>query len=176
MNIMTQAREPFGLDGVVLGRLMSASHRRFYVSALESLGALRGSRVLDAGCGVASHVDLFDDRGLSYIGIDRSHDAILASTFDHPHRAFLCGDLAKMVLPRIRGAVMVNVMLWLDDPVETLCNLRNALMPGTALVAGCPVEWNNDPSKVFRAAAFRDIAECKIALPECDYLITRGVA
>lgn len=187
-DIVSHAKHPAGAEGVVVARLMSGFHRGFYDLALTELGAPRGSLVLDAGCGVACHADLFRERGLSYLGVDQSQDVIVASTFDCPRDAFLIGNLEDVELPRMDGAVAINVTPWLIDPVAVFRNILSALMPGAAFVTGAPEvgcarrfrEPRFEPlsqdavREIYKEAGFRNVT-MRVVPMENDYLITRGV-
>jgi arsenite methyltransferase len=129
----------------------------------EALGAARGDRVLDVGCGPGFFVsELLDRVGPegAVVGVDGSPEMLAAAARrceGHANVAFHEADATA--LPVADGAfdrvLCVQVLEYVAEPDAALAELRRALRPGGRLVVWdidwATVSWHsNDPARMER--------------------------
>jgi len=99
---------------------------------------LRGTVLMDVGCGAGSFLDLVKGFCRSTIGIEPTkslREAVLAKG----HTAFpYCADVAKEWEGRVDVAVSFSVIEHLEQPRELLEDVRRLLKPGGRLLLSTP--------------------------------------
>src|SRR5690349_7629509 len=76
----------------------------------------RGSRILDAGCGVGRVAGALHRRGHHVVAVDADSELVAAAEVDHPGPTYAVADLATLDLPGERFDLVVcagNVMVFL---------------------------------------------------------------
>lgn len=126
-----------------MSRISAGASDRAIAAAQEIVDAsLRGNdapRVLEAGCGSATRLDL--PPGAVLTGIDISRAQI--GRHQRLHRAIV-GDLQTYAFDDARFDLIVcwNVLEHLGRPQLALANLAGVLAPGGLLVIAVPVLWS----------------------------------
>ena len=103
---------------------------------LEKLGLGPGARVLDAGCGFGSSLELFLEKGFAPVGMDLSLPN-LAETAGHvPEARILSGDICRIPLAgSCLDAVVCECVLSLaQSPSRALSEFQRVLVPGGKLL------------------------------------------
>lgn len=101
----------------------------------------RGSRILDAGCGVGRVADALARRGHHVVAVDADPELVAAAEVDHPGPTYAVADLAALDLDGPRFDLVVcagNVMVFLAEGSErrVLERLRDHTVPGGRIVIG----------------------------------------
>jgi len=93
-------------------------------------GGLRGSVVVDVGCGPGFYTAAFRDRGAQVVPVDRADDQ-LALTGKTPDGAIIA-DAARMPFPRrsIDGVFCSNMLEHAPDPGAIIAEIGRVLRPG----------------------------------------------
>lgn len=151
-----------------LGRITDVLEERLL---LDRIGAARGLRILDVGCGDGVLATRLAQGGARVTGLDASADMIAAAR----HRAKAAGVKVDLVegsagdLPFPAGhfdcVVSVATLCFVDDPRQAVREMVRVLKPGGRLILGELGRWNlwAAPrrvkgwlgSDVWRAAHFR---------------------
>ena len=144
----------------------------------EALGAQRGERILDAGCGPGFYVaEIADEVGPdgSVVGVDMSPQmlALAARRVEGRDNVLLReGEVISMPVPDgdFDGAISVQVLEYVADVPAALGEIRRALRPGGRVVVW-DVDWSTvswrseDPGRMERALASWDAHLTHPALP-----------
>ena len=108
----------------------TAGHKNKYINVLQhialkdALGDMKGSRVLDVGCGIQRFRDLFTDSIYTGLDLDPAMDPpVLASTNDIP---FVDGEFSVVL--------SVWMLQYQDDLEDCMDELKRVLRPGGVLV------------------------------------------
>ena len=107
-------------------------NRQFTAALWESLGDIRGLRVLDLGCGAGWLGQQLHEAGAKVLGIDGSAELIKAARISYPDIEFLEHDLSLGIPPVGRNfeRIVANMVL-MDIPDLTLLvqSVRKVLCP-----------------------------------------------
>lgn len=188
--LAAQARRPRGAFGTVFARMMHDGHTECYAAALGRVGVRPGSRLLEIGCGYGGHISALLAAGVIYTAVDHSPDMIAAAKIKAPFARLICGDVCVVDLPTSDAALAVNVLQWLDDPVDAVDAVRKALIPGSVMVVGVPdaccpdlpyvqemVRYDAEAlALLFRCAGYRNVTVDRIEAHSRRYLIGSGAA
>ncbi len=141
--IGSQLRQPEGLPGALVGRLMALANAAPYRRAITALDVVRGDRVLEVGFGPGAALGTLAERGAAKVcGLDPSHRMVHAARKRY-RRLIVSGrmELVHGALPLMPWAdktfdkiLLVNVLYFLDPVRGDLSILRRALRPGGRLV------------------------------------------
>ena len=111
-----------------------------YLPGFDAVGA----RVLDVGCGDAGVLIAFAERGARCAGVEASERSLERGRLrvrEHGVEVELLGGIAE-ALPRADGSsdlvILDNVLEHVEDPVETLSEIRRVLVPGGLLYLVTP--------------------------------------
>jgi SAM-dependent methyltransferase len=144
-----------------LYRIRDAARRRRLVRA--ALGAKRGERVLDAGCGPGFYcVEIAEEVGPdgSVVGVDGSRAMLALAERRCAGRANIDlreGDVLALPLEdaSVDAAICVQVLEYVDDATAALAEIRRCLRPGGRIVVW-DVDWAtlsmnaDDPARTAR--------------------------
>jgi SAM-dependent methyltransferase len=101
-----------------------------------------GKSVLDAGCGEGYGAALLAEVADRVLGVDRDRAALAHARMRHPlpNLRFVCADLERLGALRERFDVVCNfqVIEHLRDPTRLLCEFRDHLVEGGALILTTP--------------------------------------
>ncbi|MDP4006569.1 class I SAM-dependent methyltransferase [Methylobacterium sp. NEAU K] len=141
--IGAQLRQPEGIRGAVIGRLMALANAGPNRRALAALGVVPEDRVLEVGFGPGGALATLAGCGVAKVcGLDPSHRMVSAARRRH-RRLIESGrmELAHGALPLMPWAdeafdkiLLVNVLYFLDPARGDLSILRRALRPAGRLV------------------------------------------
>jgi arsenite methyltransferase len=114
----------------------------------EALGASRGERILDAGCGPGFYVsELLDQVGAegSVVGVDASRQMLAVASHrcaGRPNVTFHEGDVTSLPVgdEDFDGVVCVQVLEYVTDVAVALREIHRALRPGGRVVVW-DVDW-----------------------------------
>lgn len=151
-NFLHHARKPEGAFGALIAQMVSYGHAGHYSRLLQLLDIGPGVRVLEFGCGAGTNIPEVTDTGASYVGVDHSPIAIAIAEQVAPEALFIVGDVQSIDLPVCDVAFCVNVIQWLDSPLDALKNVYRSLAPGGAIAIYSP---DADCDAHFRDASFR---------------------
>ena len=115
----------------------------------EALGAARGERIADVGCGPGFYtIELLEEVGSSgsVVGIDVSAQMLAAAArrcSGHDNVEFLEADVTTLPVEdgSFDGALCVQVLEYVDDPTAALAEMRRALRAGGRVVVW-DVDWS----------------------------------
>ncbi|MEV0457408.1 class I SAM-dependent methyltransferase [Catellatospora methionotrophica] len=116
---------------------------------------VRGSTVLDAGCGSGRVGAALAERGHTVLGVDADATLIEAARQDYPDIEWVVGDLTELDLradgePRLFDAAILagNVMLYLapDTEAEVLRQVAAHVRPDGPVVVGFGTGRGYDPA------------------------------
>jgi SAM-dependent methyltransferase len=118
-------------------RFVLRDHVNFVMRAVANSG--HTGLVVDVGCGGGLLLRMLRERGLSVLGLEKSHQAANAA-WKRNHVAVVCGDLSEGPIERGTAAVvtMFHVLEHLHEPVSYLRSARDLLMSGGRLVIQVP--------------------------------------
>lgn len=118
-------------------RFVLRDHVNFVVRAIED--SQETGLMLDVGCGGGLLLKMLSERGLSVLGLEKSHLAAQAA-WKRNRVAVVCGDLADSPVERgtCAAVTMFHVLEHLHDPVSYLRSARDLLLPGGRLVVQVP--------------------------------------
>jgi len=139
----------------------ATTHSRWYIDRFRRMAAegvdlagearlvdamlLRGSRVLDAGCGPGRVGAQLHERGHTVVGVDADPALIEAAKADHPGPRWLVADLSELDLPALGeadpfdAAVLAgNVLLFVAPGTEgaVLSRIAAHIRPDGFVIAG----------------------------------------
>jgi len=132
-------------------------HRRHMV---KRFGLAKGSRMLEAACGMGFHTDLFCRMGFDCTGLDTCATGIAEARRRYPNRNLIVGD-AKGSLPFgegsfdvvvTRGCSLYHYDLAAPGPCEATANLMRYLKPGGIfiLIIVSDLSGARDPVKIWQ--------------------------
>ena len=99
----------------------------------EALPALRGARVLDAGCGPGGYVPATRELAAELVTLDIAHGRLV--DVDHPQR--VCADVQALPFPdaAFEAAMAMHVLYHVPDIPAGVAELRRVLRDGGVLYA-----------------------------------------
>ncbi len=168
--------ESLGKELESLYRTRDVLRRRALIR--EALGARRGERILDAGCGPGFYLaELLDDVGDegSVVGVDQSPQmlALAAGRLEgRDNVAFHEAEVSSMPVEAedFDAALCVQVLEYVPDAAAALAEIRRAVRPGGRVVVW-DVDWSTvsfhsaDPERMQRALKAWDGHLAHPALP-----------
>jgi SAM-dependent methyltransferase len=123
-----------------LSRENSDARYRAARAALDSVGAPRGGRVLDIGCGISAQAELFADFG--YVGADLNRPRLGRGRRAHPWAQYAVQDITRMGWSdaAFDAILCLEVIEHLPIPARPtlMRELFRVLRPGGALVLSTP--------------------------------------
>jgi ubiquinone/menaquinone biosynthesis C-methylase UbiE len=147
-------------------RAFRPARRGFQISlpheaAIFHLGAARGDRVLDLGCGMGELLSLLAASGARTVGIDYSSEALAVARASLPARPILRGDVTSLPFPpsSFERAAALGVLGFLSpaDLRMALEECARVLRPGGVLVicTGAPLNHIGSLLLALRAGQWR---------------------
>jgi SAM-dependent methyltransferase len=113
---------------------------------LDSIGPLPGASVLEIGCGTGSFTSLLAARGHRVVALDLNPDYVEIAQRRTAHLDEVdirCADVTEISWePRFDAVLLLDVLEHIENDVEVLLRLRNALKPNGVLVLKVPAgQW-----------------------------------
>lgn len=124
---------------------------------ISLLTVLKGSRVIDLGCGNGTLTKKLVEQGYDVIGIDASEDMITFAQKEYPTLSFSQGDALSFKLEEKADAIFSNAVFhWIDEKKQEamIDNISKQLREGGELVCefggyGCGEAVHSELEKCF---------------------------
>lgn len=139
-HVAARARPPSVVDHALAGEADMAYRRRTRW-LLDRLDLTDGLRVLDAGCGLGSHLHLLaGTHRLDLIGLDLDADRLRRAGAEVPGAALARAAIARLPLAdaSVDRVLASEVLEHVPDDAAALAEVRRVLRPGGRLVLSVP--------------------------------------
>lgn len=117
-------------------RLFTESDERFYEIEMEHIRPEPGLRVLDVGCGNARLAAVLRERGVAWVGLDRSAGMLQEGKFAEPTGLFVQGDAAALPFASesFDRVISISALFHVADWQRALREMRRLVRPGGRVV------------------------------------------
>lgn len=101
----------------------------------------RNISVLDIGCGTGDYIEIFNNYGVNYLGVDLSSYAIDKLKIKYPEMSFICGDIFKVELDKKFDVIFLSEVLeHIIDEQKLLKKINNLLKTNGVLILSVPYD------------------------------------